>query len=69
MTELQLTTPDDWHLHLRDGALLNETVPATARAFSRAVVMPNLVPPVLGGSGAAYRQRIEAARPEGSTTP
>lgn len=33
MTELQLTTPDDWHLHLRDGALLNETVPATARAF------------------------------------
>ena len=68
MTELQLTTPDDWHLHLRDGALLNETVPATARAFSRAVVMPNLVPPVLDAAAAlAYRQRIEAARPEGST--
>ncbi len=68
MTELQLTTPDDWHLHLRDGALLSETVPATARAFSRAVVMPNLVPPVLDAAAAlAYRQRIEAARPEGST--
>ena len=67
MTELHLTTPDDWHLHLRDGALLDETVPATARAFARAIVMPNLVPPVLDAEVAmAYRQRIEAARPAGS---
>ncbi len=66
MTELQLTCPDDWHLHLRDGALLGETVPATARAFARAVVMPNLVPPVTDATLAlAYRQRIEAARPKG----
>ena len=64
MTELHLTMPDDWHLHLRDGALLAETVPATARAFARAIVMPNLVPPVLDAQAAmAYRQRIEAARP------
>src|SRR5574344_262944 len=64
MTELHLTRPDDWHLHLRDGALLAETVPATARAFARAIVMPNLVPPVLDAEAAmAYRQRIEAARP------
>ena len=64
MTELHLTMPDDWHLHLRDGALLAETVPATARAFARAIVMPNLVPPVLDAEAAmAYRQRIEAARP------
>ena len=68
MTELQLAMPDDWHLHLRDGALLDETVPATARAFARAIVMPNLVPPVLDAKVAmAYRQRIEAARPTGST--
>ena len=64
MTELHLTMPDDWHLHLRDGALLAETVPATARAFARAIAMPNLVPPVLDAEAAmAYRQRIEAARP------
>ena len=68
MTELQLAMPDDWHLHLRDGALLDETVPATARAFARTIVMPNLVPPVLDATVAmAYRQRIEAARPAGST--
>ncbi len=67
MTELQLTCPDDFHLHLRDGALLGETVPATARTFSRAVVMPNLVPPVTDAALAlAYRQRIEAARPKGA---
>lgn len=59
--ELLITTPDDWHLHLRDGAMLAETVPATARAFSRAVVMPNLVPPVRdAGDAQAYRERIVA---------
>ena len=67
MQEITLTVPDDWHLHFRDGDMLNETVPATARCFARAIVMPNLVPPVTNGADvAAYRQRIEAARPEGS---
>ncbi len=67
MTVLQLTTPDDWHLHFRDGDMLQETVPATARCFRRAVVMPNLVPPVTTGAlASAYRERILAARPAGS---
>ncbi|WP_031568885.1 dihydroorotase [Rheinheimera texasensis] len=68
MTVLQLTTPDDWHLHFRDGDMLQETVPATARCFRRAVVMPNLVPPVTTGAlASAYRERILAARPAGSS--
>ena len=67
MTLLQLTTPDDWHLHFRDDNMLQETVPATARCFRRAVVMPNLVPPVTTGAlASAYRDRILAARPAGS---
>ncbi len=67
MTELIIQTPDDWHLHFRDGDMLSETVPATARCFRRAVVMPNLVPPVTTGDMAnAYRQRILAARPAGN---
>ena len=66
--ELSLLAPDDWHLHFRDGQMLQQTVPATARCFQRAVVMPNLVPPVTTGAMAqAYRARILAARPEGST--
>jgi dihydroorotase len=68
VTELLLTTPDDWHLHFRDGDMLKETVPATARCFQRAVVMPNLVPPVTTGALASeYRTRILAARPAGSS--
>lgn len=68
MTELIIQTPDDWHLHFRDGDMLRETVPATARCFNRAVVMPNLVPPVTTGAlASAYRERILAARPAGST--
>lgn len=68
MTELIIQTPDDWHLHFRDGDMLRETVPATARCFQRAVVMPNLVPPVTTGAQAqAYRDRIIAARPAGSS--
>jgi dihydroorotase len=68
VTVLQLTTPDDWHLHFRDGDMLQETVPATARCFRRAVVMPNLVPPVTTGAlASAYRERILAARPAGSS--
>ena len=67
MQQLTFTTPDDWHLHFRDGDMLQETVPATARCFARAIVMPNLVPPVTSGElVSAYRKRIEAARPVGS---
>lgn len=67
MTTLTLQTPDDWHLHFRDGDMLLETVPATARVFRRAIVMPNLVPPVTTAEQAvAYRERILAARPAGS---
>tara|TARA_R110000851_G_scaffold161068_2_gene304667 strand:- start:77561 stop:78598 length:1038 start_codon:yes stop_codon:yes gene_type:complete len=67
MTQITLTTPDDWHLHFRDGDMLGETVPATARLFQRAIAMPNLVPPVTTASMAvAYRDRILAARPIGS---
>lgn len=67
MKQLTITTPDDWHLHFRDGDLLSETVPATARCFKRAIVMPNLVPPVTSKQSAlAYRQRILDVLPEGS---
>lgn len=58
-TELEITRPDDWHLHLRDEGALKYTVPATARSFHRAIVMPNLVPPVTTVEQAEnYRQRI-----------
>jgi len=64
---LEILRPDDWHLHLRDGAVLNAVCPETARHFARAIIMPNLVPPVVTGADAAdYRARILAARPEGS---
>lgn len=70
MTEsltLTLTRPDDWHLHLRDGAALAAVLPDTARQFARAIVMPNLKPPVTTTAlAAAYRERILAARPAGS---
>ncbi|WP_293268516.1 dihydroorotase [Neptunomonas sp.] len=67
MTTLTIQTPDDWHLHLRDGDMLAETVAATARCFHRAIVMPNLVPPVINAEALlGYQQRILAARPEGS---
>ena len=67
MDTLVLTRPDDWHLHLRDGAVLTEVVPPTARRFARAIVMPNLNPPVLDVAAAiAYRQRIVAAIPAGA---
>jgi len=61
---LTLARPDDWHLHLRDGAALQAVLPATARQFGRAIVMPNLRPPVTTTAQAlAYRDRILAARP------
>ena len=67
MTEtLTIPRPDDWHLHLRDGAMLQAVLPETARHFGRAIIMPNLVPPVVtGDQAAAYRDRILAALPEG----
>ncbi len=69
MTEtLTIRRPDDWHLHLRDGEVLKAVLPETARHFARAIVMPNLVPPVVTGRDAAeYRDRILAAKPPGST--
>lgn len=67
MNSLTIVAPDDWHLHFRDGDMLPETVPATARCFKRAIVMPNLVPPVTNAAMAlAYKQRILSAAPEGS---
>jgi len=64
---IRLRRPDDWHLHLRDGAALRAVLPATAQAFGRAIVMPNLKPPVTTTAAArAYRERILAARPSGS---
>jgi len=64
---ITLTRPDDWHLHLRDGAALAAVVPWTARQFARAIVMPNLKPPVTTAAAAlAYRQRILAALPPGT---
>ncbi len=61
---LTLSRPDDWHLHLRDGTALSAVLPFTARQFGRAVVMPNLRPPVTTAAAAiAYRERILAARP------
>jgi len=63
---LTLRRPDDMHLHLRDGAMLAAVLPESARHFARAIVMPNLVPPVVSGAeAAAYRGRILAALPHG----
>ncbi len=65
---LTITRPDDWHLHLRDGAMLHAVLPETTRHFARAIVMPNLVPPVVTAAQAsAYRDRIMAAMPEGAS--
>ena len=65
---LTLTRPDDWHLHLRDGGALAAVLPHTARQFARAIVMPNLRPPVTTVALAnAYRGRIQAALPAGSS--
>ncbi|WP_420567070.1 dihydroorotase [Thalassovita sp.] len=67
-TSITITRPDDWHLHLRDGAMLQAVLPETARHFGRAIIMPNLVPPVVtSADAAAYRDRIMAALPEGMT--
>jgi dihydroorotase len=64
---ITLTAPDDFHLHLRDGAMLAGVLPDSAASFARALVMPNLVPPVVtGADAAAYRDRIMAALPPGA---
>ena len=64
--QITITRPDDWHLHVRDGAALQAVVPDTARQFARAIIMPNLKPPVTTAEQAvAYRERILAAVPEG----
>ena len=67
MTRITLRRPDDMHLHLRDGAMLKAVLPESARHFARAIVMPNLVPPVVtAADAAAYRDRILAVLPEGT---
>src|SRR3990172_4204857 len=66
LMQISLTHPDDWHLHLRDGTALAAVLPDTARRFARAVVMPNLKPPVTTVEAArAYREQILAAVPKG----
>lgn len=66
MTQLTLLRPDDWHLHVRDGAHLASVVPFTARQFARAIIMPNLKPPVTTvAAAAAYRERVLQAVPAG----
>jgi len=64
---ITIRRPDDWHLHLRDGEMMRAVLPYSARQFARAIVMPNLVPPVATlAAAAAYRERIVAAVPPGS---
>ncbi len=65
--KLTITRPDDWHLHVRDGEMLKDIVPFTARQFARAIIMPNLNPPNINTAQAlAYRERILAVLPEDS---
>src|SRR4051794_20440852 len=65
---LILRRPDDWHVHLRDGDMLKAVAPFTARQFARAIVMPNLVPPVTNVEAAGtYRERVRAAAGPGFT--
>ena len=64
---ITIRRPDDWHIHLRDGAMLKAVLPFTTAQFARGIVMPNLVPPVTTvAAAAAYRERILAARPDGA---
>src|SRR5689334_803492 len=66
MQSITLLRPDDWHLHVRDGAHLASVVPMTAHQFARAIIMPNLKPPITTVEAAgAYRERILAAVPVG----
>jgi dihydroorotase len=66
MDQLVITRPDDWHLHLRDGEAMRAVLPFTSRQFARAIIMPNLAPPVVTTAQAlAYRERLLAAVPQG----
>ena len=68
MEKLVITQPDDWHLHVRDGAVMRDVVADSSRQFGRAIIMPNLKPPVVSVADAlAYRARIMAALPESSS--
>jgi dihydroorotase len=65
MEEIEIIKPDDWHVHFRDNAIMNAVVPETTRHFSRAIVMPNLIPPILNGKQAIqYKRRINKAVPK-----
>jgi dihydroorotase len=67
MTDITIRRPDDWHVHVRDGAMLAAVLPFTARQFARGIIMPNLLPPVVTSADAqAYRTRILKALPPGS---
>ena len=67
-TRITIRKPDDWHLHVRDGEMLKAVLPFTAKNFGRAILMPNLVPPVrTAPDGIAYRERVMAALPQRST--
>lgn len=67
MTQITIKRPDDWHVHLRDGDMLKAVLPHTAKDFGRAIIMPNLVPPVTTSAMAqAYRDRILSALPDGA---
>src|SRR6202021_789318 len=67
-TRITIRKPDDWHLHVRDGEMLKAVLPYTAKHFGRAILMPNLIPPVrTTADGIAYRERVMAALPKGST--
>ena len=64
--KITLTRPDDWHIHLRDGQALNETVQSVSRSFGRAIIMPNLIPPIIrADDAAAYKARIVKHIPQG----
>ena len=68
MEEIEIIKPDDWHVHFRDHEILTEVVPETTRHFARAIVMPNLTPPILNGDQAnKYKMRIENAVPKNDT--
>ena len=65
MEEIEIIKPDDWHVHFRDNEILKAVVPETTRHFARAIVMPNLIPPILKGSDAIkYKKRIKKAIPK-----
>src|SRR4051812_17133650 len=67
-SRITIRKPDDWHLHVRDGAMLKAVMPFTAKHFGRAILMPNLIPPVTTTKAAvAYRERVMAALLTGST--